>query len=83
MIAKTFIMNQDRNIDEQQRNGTDDDTSRIYSGDNSTLQSPEEDRTDRSHHANENDVIETHTVEDVDIDAIAGSDRAGTNERKP
>jgi hypothetical protein len=77
------------NYETEQSSGNDNrnennDSSKIYLTDNSTLQTPEEEQADKNRkRGREEDRIETNTIEDVDIDAIAGSDRAGTNERKP
>jgi hypothetical protein len=69
---------------QQKTANNDNDNTRIYLTDNSTLQTPEEQQADKNRkHSPADDVIETNTIEDVDIDALAGSDRAGTNERKP
>ena len=60
------------------------DTSKIYFTENSTLQTPEEEQADKNRkNGSKEERIETNTIEDVEIDAIAGSDRTGTNERKP
>ena len=58
--------------------------SKIYFTENSTLQTPEEEQADKARKPSAaEDQIETHTLEDIDIDAIAQTDRAGTNDRKP
>ena len=73
------------NPQEQQQQAAKEqqDTSNIYLTENSTLQTPEEESLDKNRdHSEEEDNIETRTTEDVDIDRLAGSDRAGSNERK-
>jgi hypothetical protein len=68
---------------DQQRTGADDATP-IYLTGNSTLQTPEEDRHDKSIDPRDEDVMEPSN-DDIHItnaDRLAGSDRAGTAERK-
>jgi hypothetical protein len=70
--------------EQQQNNKEQSDNSNIYLTENSTLQTPEEAALDKNKDNRQaEDQIETNTIEDVDVDRLAGSDRAGTNERKP
>lgn len=74
-------------IDNNAMNPQDDsrqaDTDKIYLTDDSTLQTPEEHETDKNRPASdEEETIMTNTLRDSDIDDVAGSDRAGTSERK-
>ena len=71
-------------LPERDRKDEGEDTSNLYLTDNSTLQTPEETAADKNRKPDTTEEkIETNTIEEVDLDRIAGSDRAGTNERKP
>ena len=75
-------MNDQNNVNQQNEN-QDADSDKIFLTENSTLQTPEEDETDKNRGASEADEgIITNTIQDADIDDVAGSDRAGTSERK-
>jgi hypothetical protein len=77
-------MNVHSQQEQQQRDEQQNESTNIYLTDNSTLQTPEEERLDKNKdNRHGEDGMETNTTEDVDIDKLAGSDRAGTNERKP
>lgn len=67
---------------EQQR--ADADETPIYLTDNSTLQTPEEDRHDKSNDPRNDDFMEPSNddIHTTNADRLAGSDRAGTAERK-
>ena len=62
----------------------DAETTNIYGPENSTLQTEEEERMDKSRSVSEDDEISvTNTdLRETNADRIAGTDRAGTSERK-
>lgn len=57
----------------------------IYLTGDSTLQTPEEDRKDKANDPRRNDTFEPSNddLHETTADRAAGSDRAGTAERKP
>jgi hypothetical protein len=63
----------------------DDDSGKLYSSENSTLQTPEEEELDKNRPASENDDhirVSNDDIHETPADRRAGSDRAGTSERK-
>ena len=57
----------------------------IYLNSDSTLQTPEEDRKDKAYDPRNDDEISVSNddLHETKADRLAGSDRAGTAERKP
>ena len=63
----------------------DEDTGKLYSSDNSTLQTPEEAELDKNRPVDEKDEhirVSNDDLHETPADRRAGSDRAGTSERK-
>ncbi len=62
-----------------------EDSTPIYLAGNTTLQTPEEARKDKSNEVGQSDKIDVSNTDlrESDSDRTAGSDRAGTAERKP
>ena len=73
-----------RAIESGDNDRADEDTTNIYGPDNSRLQTPEEEEMDKKRSVTENDDITvTNTdLRETNADRIAGTDRAGTSERK-
>ena len=73
----------DEQGDEQRRNEKVEE-SRIFVTDNSTLQTPEEDRHDKSIDPRQDTSVSVsgYDLRESAADRVAGSDRAGTAERK-
>jgi hypothetical protein len=75
-----------KNEEEQQERsaGASEETPIFLTGD-STLQTPEEDRHDKSKDPREDDRLDVSNddLHETNADRMAGSDRAGTAERKP
>lgn len=69
---------------EKQNQAGQDDANKIYLTDHSTLQSPEEYDKDKSRHAEKDDTfsLSMDDLHETNADRRAGSDRAGTSERK-
>jgi hypothetical protein len=63
---------------------SNDDSGKLYSSENSTLQTPEEEELDKSRPASEDDHIRVSNddLHETAADRRAGSDRAGTSEMK-
>jgi hypothetical protein len=70
---------------EQKKNKDGASDTPIYLTGNSTLQTPEEDRHDKSMDPRKDDTFEPSNddLHETPADRTAGSDRAGTSERKP
>jgi hypothetical protein len=75
------IMEENR---EQQNNKktSEGEETKIYLTPNSSLQTPEEDRFDKSTDQAKNDSLSVSREHETNADRYAGSDRAGTAERK-
>jgi hypothetical protein len=80
-------MKEKNNKDEQQdaRSSENANDTPIYLTGDSTLQTPEEDEHDKSSGTADDDTIDVSNddLHDTNADRMAGSDRAGTSERKP
>lgn len=77
--------NKSQQNQEQQSSDTAGEPTPIYLSGDSTLQTPEEDRKDKARDPRTDDTFEPSN-DDLHItnaDRMAGSDRAGTAERKP
>jgi hypothetical protein len=79
-MLKIFFMNTDKS--KQNRNAQNDTP--IYNTENSTLQTPEEHKHDESVDPRKDNTIDVSNddLRETDADRFAGSDRAGTAERK-
>lgn len=77
--------NTDRNADKEQSSNSANEPTPIYLTDDSTLQTPEEYQHDKSQDPRKNTSFETSEddLHETNVDKMAGSDRAGTSERKP
>ena len=73
------------NPNEGNSNASDDNSTPIYTTGNSTLQTPDEAKRDKSNKPGQNDKIDVSNTDlrQTNNDRMAGSDRAGTAERKP
>jgi hypothetical protein len=80
-------MEEKKNQDAQRdtRSSENAEETPIYLTGDSTLQTPEEDRHDKSTDPAENDTMDVSNddLHETNADRMAGSDRAGTSERKP
>lgn len=73
----------ERRNDSQKEN--DDASSRLYATDDTSLQTPEEDEHDKSLDPQKSNTVRPSNddLRETNADRVAGSDRAGTAERKP
>jgi hypothetical protein len=73
-----------RAIESGDTDPADEDTTNIYGPENSTLQTPEEEEMDKNRSVTENDdtTVTNTDLRETNADRIAGTDRAGTSERK-
>ncbi len=79
------MVNKERNTDpaHEQRNSNENETPIYLTGD-STLQTPAEDEKDKTKDPRRDDTMEPSNddLHEINADRLAGSDRAGTAERK-
>jgi hypothetical protein len=77
-------MQEQNNNQQDQRNNAESNETKIYLTPDSTLQTPEEDRHDKSIDLGKDNrmSVSNDDLHETNADRFAGSDRAGTAERK-
>ncbi len=76
---------QDKNNQQETGANQENEGTPIYLNSDSTLQTPEEDRKDKANDPRKDEEISVSNddLHETKADRLAGSDRAGTAERKP